>query len=58
LPGKTRLRNDLLRVEWDVKPYSYSSLPHYSQIGLIAQADPLLITPCKYIYIFSNVSVG
>jgi len=21
LPGKIRLRNDLLRVEWDVKPY-------------------------------------
>jgi len=22
LPGKTHLRNDLLRVEWDVKPYT------------------------------------
>jgi len=22
LPGKTRLRNDLLCVEWDVKPYT------------------------------------
>jgi len=21
LPGKIRLRNDLLRVEWNVKPY-------------------------------------
>ena len=22
MPGKTRLRNDLLCVEWDVKPYT------------------------------------
>jgi len=27
LPGKTRLRNDLLFVEWDVKPYT-PSLTH------------------------------
>jgi len=26
LPGKTRLRNDLLCVEWDVKPYSLTRL--------------------------------
>ena len=26
LPGKTRLRNDLLCVEWDVKPYALTHL--------------------------------
>ena len=26
LPGKTRLRNDLLCVEWDVKPYTLTHL--------------------------------
>ena len=25
LPGKTRLRNDLLCVEWDVKPYTLTA---------------------------------
>ena len=29
MPGKTRLRNDLLCVEWDVKPYTLThSLSH------------------------------
>ena len=29
LPGETRLRNDLLCVEWDVKPYTLThSLSH------------------------------
>ena len=28
LPGKTRLRNDLLCVEWDVKPYTFTIYTH------------------------------
>ena len=34
LPGKTRLRNDLLCVEWDVKPYTFThSLPNFVTFG-------------------------
>jgi len=35
LPGKTRLRYDLLRVEWDVKPYT---LTHSSSVELIEKS--------------------
>jgi len=27
MPGKTHLQNDLLRIEWDVKPYSLTQKP-------------------------------
>ena len=35
LPGKTRLRNDLLCVEWDVKPYTLS----HSKTGWIVAVE-------------------
>ena len=36
LPGKTRLQNDLLYVEWDVKPYTLThSLTHFAVLDNI-----------------------
>jgi len=29
LPGKTRFRNDILCVEWDIKPYTLTHLGWY-----------------------------
>ena len=39
LPGKTRLRNDLLCVKWKVKPHTLS---HYS--NLVNNIVPLYLT--------------
>ena len=43
LPGKTRLRNDLLCVEWDVKPYTLT-LP-YNYLHTISHAISHLVSP-------------
>ena len=32
LPGKTRPQNDLLCVEWDVKPYTLTHSLHHQQL--------------------------
>ena len=45
LPGKTRLQNDLLCVEWDVKPYTLAHLAY--EIYNASQSDNrLLIVYC------------
>jgi len=33
LPGKTRLRNDLLCVKWDVKPYN--TIPYHTTYPIV-----------------------
>jgi len=38
LPGKTCLRNDLLCVEWDVKPYTLTH-SHIQQVAQLWQRD-------------------
>jgi len=32
LPGKTDLRNDLLCVEWDVKPYTHTHSHPFTEV--------------------------
>ena len=42
LPGKTRLRYDLLCVEWDVKPYTLTlTMPESSRISVESGPIPL-----------------
>ena len=63
LPGKTRLRYDLLCVEWDVKPYtlthsSFHSFPqqfisalHILSISVYVAIQPLLSSPCSLLFL-------
>jgi len=46
LPGKTRLQNDLLCVEWDIRPYTLTQLTSTSELRKLHTIS--VLPPCLY----------
>ena len=51
LPGKTRLRNDLLCVEWDVKPYTLT----HGVISLAGKVTVSLVESMGLLFLLSEL---